>query len=96
MKFNGLCDIFTISETKLDGSFPSAQFHIENFVLHRKDRNAQGGGVIAYIRSDLPHRRRFDMELNENAFEFILLEVQLYKKRKMVYMFLLQTPEYKK
>ena len=35
---NGLCDIFTLSETKLDESFPTAQFHITNFVLHRKDR----------------------------------------------------------
>ena len=79
---NGLCDIFTLSETKLDGSFPTAQFHITNFVLHRKDRNAHGGGIITYIRSDLPHRRRFDLELNASTFEFIILEVQLYKKEK--------------
>ena len=79
---NGLCDIFTLSETKLDGSFPTAQFHITNFVLHRKDRNAHGGGIITYIRSDLPHRRRFDLEFNASTFEFIILEVQLYKKEK--------------
>ena len=79
---NGLSDIFTLSETKLDESFPTAQFHITNFVLHRKDRNAHGGGVITYIRSDLPHRRRYDMEVNASGFEFIILEVQLYKKEK--------------
>ena len=79
---NGLCDIFALSETKLDKSFSTAQFHITNFVLHRKDRNAHGGGVITYIRSDLPHRRRFDIELNINAIEVIILEVQLYKKEK--------------
>ena len=79
---NGLCDIFTLSETKLDEWFPTAQFHIANFVLHRKDRNAHGGGVITYRRSDLPHRRRYDMELNASGFEFIILEVQLYKKEK--------------
>ena len=79
---NGLCDIFTLGETKLDESFPTAQFYITNFVLHRKDRNAHGGGVITYIRSDLPNRRRYDMELNASGFEFIILEVQLYKKEK--------------
>ena len=79
---NGLCIIFTLSETKLDESFPTAQFHITNFVLHLKDPNAHGGGVITYIRSDLPHRRRFDLELNTSAFELIILEVQLYKKEK--------------
>ena len=79
---NGLCDIFALSETKLDESFPTAQFHISNFVLHRKDRNSHGGGIITYIRSDLPHRRRFDLELNVNTFEFIILEVQFYNKEK--------------
>ena len=79
---NGLCDIFTLSETKLDVSFPTAQFRITNFVLHRKDRNAHGGGVITYIRSDLPHRRRYDRELNASGFEFIIVEVELYKKEK--------------
>ena len=82
---NGLCDIFALSETKLDESFPTAPFHITNFVLHRKDRNAHGGGVITYIRSDLPHRRRFDIELNINAIELIILEVQLYKKENGLY-----------
>ena len=48
--------------------------------MHRKDRNAHRGGVINYIRSDPPHRRRYDMELNASGFEFIILEVQLYKK----------------
>ena len=80
---NGLCDIFTLSETKLDESFPTAQFHITNFTLHRKDRNAHGGGIITYIRSDLPHRRRTDLELNHgSAFELVVLEVQFYKKEK--------------
>ena len=80
---NGLCDIFTLSETKLDESFSTAQFHIINFTLHRKDRNAHGGGIITYIRSDLPHRRRTDLELNyASAFELVVREVQFYKKEK--------------
>jgi hypothetical protein len=32
------CDMLTIAETKLDGSFNSAQFQIENFHLWRADR----------------------------------------------------------
>ena len=84
---NGLCDIFTPSETKLDESFPTAQFYITNFVLHRKDRNAHDGGVITYIRSDLPHRWRLDLELNTRAFESNLREVQLYKTEKWLIQF---------
>ena len=33
------------------------------FKCHRADRNCHGGGIIAYIRNDLPHRRRNDIEI---------------------------------
>ena len=50
-------DIFLISETKLDDSFPSAQFKIEGFTTpYRYDRNDKGGGLLLYIREDIPSR----------------------------------------
>jgi hypothetical protein len=42
-----------IAETKIDNSFPDAQFKIENYHFCRADRNAHGGGLIVYVRSDL-------------------------------------------
>ena len=40
-------DILVITETKIDLSFPSSQFMIEEFsVPYRFDRNRSGGGVI--------------------------------------------------
>ena len=59
---DNLLDLFFISETKLDSSFPNAQFQVPGFKYYRVDRNAHGGGIAAYIRSDLPHRRRPDLE----------------------------------
>ena len=59
---NGLIDILVISESKIDDSFPMAQFSVQNYTLHRKDRNSKGGGLMIYIRSDIPHRRRTDIE----------------------------------
>ena len=56
-------DVLFLSETKIDQSFPKAQFEIMGFKCHRADRNSHGGGVIAYIRNDLPHRRRNDIEI---------------------------------
>jgi hypothetical protein len=44
--------MLTIAETKLDESFNSAQFQIENFHLWRADRTANDGGLLTYIRSD--------------------------------------------
>ena len=45
-----IIDILFISETKLDSSFPEALFNVENFTLHRSDRNQHGGGVLVYVR----------------------------------------------
>ena len=48
-------DIFFISATKLDDSFPSAQFKIEGFSIpYRYDRNNKGGALIVCIREDIP------------------------------------------
>ena len=57
-------DLVFFTETKLDSSFPPSQFKVEGFrnPPFRADRNAYGGGIIAYIRSDIPNRRRHDIE----------------------------------
>ena len=47
-------DILLISETKIDSSFPTAQFNINGFTTYRRDRNINGGGIILYVREDIP------------------------------------------
>ena len=43
-----------ITESKLDGSFPPAQFTIEGYNLpFRKDLDKNGGGVLIFVREDL-------------------------------------------
>ena len=45
-------DIFMVTETKLDNSFPASQFNVEGFSTpFRLDRNKTGGRIILYIRS---------------------------------------------
>ena len=45
-------DIFMITETKLDDSFPVLQFETNGFSAPlRLDRNKNGGGILLYIRS---------------------------------------------
>ena len=47
-------DILMISETKLDDSFPEAQFYIEGFrTPFRLDRNKHGGGILLYVRNNI-------------------------------------------
>ena len=48
-------DILMISETKLDSSFPKGQFHLHGFSEpSRLDRNRNGGGILVFIRDDIP------------------------------------------
>ena len=54
---NGMLDILIITETKLDDTFPVSQFHIDGFSKpYRLDRNRNGGGVIIYVREDIPSK----------------------------------------
>ena len=47
-------DYFVLSETKIDSSFPSAQFEIDNYEIKaRRDRNCNGGGLIEYDRKGI-------------------------------------------
>ena len=53
--------------------------------LRRKDRNRFGGGLRLYIRSDIPHRRRCDLEPNgqiAHGIEIMVIEARLYKMEK--------------
>ena len=43
-------DFFVLSEAKLDDSFPSAQFYIENFEIRNwRDRDKNGGELIEFV-----------------------------------------------
>ena len=55
---NGNVDIFTIAETKLDGSFPTSQFELEGYYSpFRLDITKQGGGLLVYLKSSIPSRQ---------------------------------------
>ena len=51
----GTADVLMISETKIDDSFPIANFLIDGFNQpYRIDRNSSGGGIMLYLREDIP------------------------------------------
>ena len=48
-------DILMISETKLDDTFPHALYHLKDFSNpYRLDRNSHGGGILVYVRDNIP------------------------------------------
>ena len=47
-------DIFMISQSQLDGIFPSSQFQIYGFrTPYRLDPNNRGGGMLLFVREKL-------------------------------------------
>ena len=73
-------DIFVVSETKLDESFPTGQFEIDGFSTpFRVDRNKEGGGLIIFIRSDIPCKI-LKTQL-PNDIEGIFIELKIRNKK---------------
>ena len=53
----GTVDVLIISETKIGDSFPIANFLIHGFDQpYRIHRNSSGGGIMLYVREDIPSR----------------------------------------
>ena len=51
-------DIVALRETKIDSSFPNAQFRIDGCSApFRLDRNRSGGGVLICVREDIPWKQ---------------------------------------
>ena len=52
-----MLDILILTETKLDETFPVSQSHIDGFSKpYCLDRNRSEGGVIIYMREDIPSK----------------------------------------
>ena len=71
-------DLFVITETKLDNSFPNSQLKVNGFRMLRRDRNLHGGGVLMYFRSDIPYVRLRRLE-QTSAIECLAVRVKLAK-----------------
>ena len=54
-------DIFAINESKVDELTPDNEISIPGYNFIRKDRNRSGGGVVLYIRDNIPFSNREDL-----------------------------------
>ena len=76
-------DIFLISETKIDDSFPNAQFKIEGYKTFRKDRDAFGGGLLFYVNEKL-NCRSLESCLPNTIIEILPLELRLLNSKWLI------------
>ena len=71
-------DILMISETKLDSSFPNVQFQIHGYSEpYRLDRNENGGGILVFIRENIP-TKLIDSQM---GVERLFIELNLRRKK---------------
>ena len=74
-------DILILGETKLDASFPENQFYIDGFSKpYILDRNIHGGGVMIYIRKDIPSKELKNQNFTKNV-EAIFVEVHMRRSK---------------
>ena len=72
-------DMLMISETRKDVSFPIGQFLLNGYsTSFRQDRNAHGGGILLYVREDIPSKL---LLVEENLIEGFFVEINLRNKK---------------
>ena len=71
-----------VSETKLNDSFPKGQFLMEGFHSpFRFDRNRNGGGIMLYVREDIPAKLlSHDFPCAKSFF----VEINIYNKKWLI------------
>ena len=74
-------DFLSIIESKLDDSFMDAQFEVKGFNMYRQDSTATSGGIITWLRNDVPNHRRYDIEVNNLHIQSLVVEMHIKKEK---------------
>ena len=77
-------DVFLVSESKLDSSFPEAQFKIPGYRIFRQDRDKYGGGLMFYINQNIPCKKIETFQFT-SSIEILTLEINLRKEKLLIF-----------
>ena len=91
MMRDGLMDIVSYGESKLDTLVSDMTIEIPNFKTLRNDASRIAHGLVTYVRSDIIHFRRLDLEKTCLNYQSIIVEVWLHKE-KWLFMSLYKPP----
>ena len=76
---NNEVDILMVSETKLDDLFPTSQFLMQGYSTpFRKGWISTGGGLLLYVREDIPYK--IIKTETDTYYEGFFIEINLRKK----------------
>ena len=77
-------DVLVVTETKLDSSFPFGQFSIDGFARpFRRDRNKNGGGVMIFVRDDIPSKE-IKISFLPSDMECLFIEINIKKTKWLI------------
>ena len=79
---NLIFDIFLVSETKLDDSFPNSQFSLNGYKMFRPDRNGSGGGLCIYVK-EIIAAKKLNLYLDIDN-EAIFLEINIRSRKWLI------------
>ena len=81
---NNNIDIVTLAETKLDESFNIGEFISSGYkVPYRFDVTNKSGGLLVYIREDIPSQRFICPNIAKDI-QYIAFEINLRKQKWLV------------
>ena len=74
-------DILCIAETKLDNSFPEAQFILNGYKkTYRLDISASSGGLLTYVNTMIPSRQLISFVIPSDI-QCIVIELNLRRQK---------------
>ena len=70
-----------VSETKIDDTFPLAQFCVEGYSTpYRLDRTCKEGGLLLHVRDDIPSKQIRLKVIENEVFDGFFVEINLRRK----------------
>lgn len=76
--------VICVTESWLDSSIRDTEIEISNYVVVRKDRNRHGGGIYAFVRSDINFIITECLDSEQEDIEVILLDIRLPKTKPLL------------
>ena len=73
-----------VSESKLDSSFPEAQFKIPGYRIFRQVQDKYGGGLMFYINRDITSKKVETFQFI-SSIEILTLEINLGKEKLLIF-----------
>ena len=81
---NDKFDVFFVSESKLDSSFPEAQSKIPGYRIFRQDRYKYGGGLMFYINQNIPCKKIETFQFTPSI-EILTLNINLGNEKLLAF-----------